>query len=137
MRHSSKVGLSLLVGLISACGGGEAPTVTSTLRDSAGVVIAENAGFPALNGGGWSVDTTPSLSIGVVEGEEAYQLMAVVGAHRSPDGTIAILDNGTRTQMTVKPGDRVLFGRFAGTEIEIDGLKNLILREDDILAIIE
>jgi len=48
-----------------------------------------------------------------------------------------IADNGTKTEMTVKPGDKVLFGKYAGTEIKIDGLENLILREDDILGIIE
>jgi hypothetical protein len=101
-----RVGLSLLVGLIAACAGDEAVTVTTTHRDSAGVAIVESAGLPPLNGGGWSVDTIPFLSIGTVEGEEAYELMGVVGAHRSGDGTIAVLDNGT-TNVRVFDGSGV------------------------------
>jgi chaperonin GroES len=39
--------------------------------------------------------------------------------------------------MTVKEGDRVLFSKYAGTEVKIDGEEHLIMREDDILGIIE
>ena len=39
--------------------------------------------------------------------------------------------------MELKKGDRVLFGKYAGTEIKIDGVENLFLREDDILGVIE
>lgn len=39
--------------------------------------------------------------------------------------------------LTVKPGDRVLFGKYSGEEIKLDGEEHLILREDDILAILE
>ncbi len=39
--------------------------------------------------------------------------------------------------MDVKAGDRVLFGKYAGTEIKIDGEEHLIMREDDILGVIE
>ena len=47
------------------------------------------------------------------------------------------LENGQVIPLTVKEGDRVLFGKYAGTEIKIDGDEHLIMREDDILAIIE
>jgi chaperonin GroES len=46
-------------------------------------------------------------------------------------------DKGERSPMDVKVGDRVLFAKYAGTEIKHDGTKNLIMRESDILAIIE
>jgi chaperonin GroES len=46
-------------------------------------------------------------------------------------------DNGTRVAPEVKAGDRVLFGKYAGTEVKIDGVEHLIMREDDILGIIE
>ncbi|MFA5032383.1 MAG: co-chaperone GroES [bacterium] len=46
-------------------------------------------------------------------------------------------DKGTRHKPEIKTGDRVLFGKYAGTEIEIDGEECLIMNEDDILAIIE
>lgn len=50
------------------------------------------------------------------------------------DGKVA--DNGTRVALTVKEGDRVLFGKYSGTEIALGGSEHLILREDEILAII-
>ena len=46
-------------------------------------------------------------------------------------------DKGDVKPLTVKVGDRVLFGKYAGTEIKVDGADRLILREDDILGIIE
>jgi chaperonin GroES len=46
-------------------------------------------------------------------------------------------DNGERSPMAVKAKDRILFGKYAGTEIKIDGVEHLIMREDDILGIIE
>jgi chaperonin GroES len=46
-------------------------------------------------------------------------------------------DNGKRIPLDVKKGDRVLFGKYAANEIKIDGVEHLIMREDDILGIIE
>ncbi len=45
-------------------------------------------------------------------------------------------DNGNRIALEVKENDRVLFGKYSGSEINIDGVEHLIMREDDILAII-
>jgi chaperonin GroES len=45
-------------------------------------------------------------------------------------------DNGNKMEMTVKVGDRVLFAKYAGTEIKFDGQEYLIMREDDILGVI-
>jgi len=47
-----------------------------------------------------------------------------------------LLDNGTRITPAVKAGETVLFGKYAGTEIKIDGEEYLILREDDIFGVI-
>ena len=47
-----------------------------------------------------------------------------------------ISDNGNKIEMSVKKGDKVLYGKYAGTEVTIDGEDYLILRESDILAII-
>lgn len=44
-------------------------------------------------------------------------------------------EKGKRIPLDVKKGDRVLFGKYAGNEIKIDGVEHLIMREDDILAI--
>ncbi|OFV95799.1 MAG: co-chaperone GroES [Acidobacteria bacterium RIFCSPLOWO2_02_FULL_61_28] len=51
-------------------------------------------------------------------------------------GNGKILDNGTRVAMDVKAGDRVLFGKYSGSEIKVDGQEYLIMREDDILGIL-
>ena len=48
-----------------------------------------------------------------------------------------VTDDGTKIPMEVKVGDRILFGKYSGTEIKIDGEEHLIMREDDILGIIE
>ncbi|MHB8111151.1 MAG: co-chaperone GroES [Syntrophorhabdaceae bacterium] len=47
------------------------------------------------------------------------------------------LESGQKAALTVKPGDKILFGKYSGTEIKVDGEEHLILREDDVLAIIE
>jgi chaperonin GroES len=46
-------------------------------------------------------------------------------------------DEGVRRALDVKAGDQILFGKYAGTEIKIDGEDLIIMREDDILAVIE
>ena len=52
-------------------------------------------------------------------------------------GTVIAVGNGTKDHaMTVKVGDTVLYGKYAGTELKLEGTDYLIMREDDILAII-
>ena len=48
-----------------------------------------------------------------------------------------LLDNGSRSQMTVKVGDKVMFKKYSPDEIKVDGEEYLIINENDILAIIE
>ena len=53
-------------------------------------------------------------------------------------GTVKAVGNGTKDEaMVVKEGDLVLYGKYAGTELEIDGAKYLMMRQSDILAILE
>lgn len=52
-------------------------------------------------------------------------------------GSGKAMEDGSKRPLDVKKGDRVLFGKYAGTEITIEGQEVLIMREDDILAIIE
>jgi len=52
-----------------------------------------------------------------------------VGSGKREDGKVLALD--------VKKGDRVLFGKYSGSEIKLDGVEHLILREEDILGVIE
>jgi len=51
-------------------------------------------------------------------------------------GTGKMLDNGDRQKMQVVEGDKILFSKYSGTEVKIDGEEHLILREDDILAVV-
>ncbi len=48
-----------------------------------------------------------------------------------------LLDTGKKQPLEVKNGDKILFGKYAGTDIQIEGEEHLIMREDDIIAIIE
>ncbi len=48
-----------------------------------------------------------------------------------------IKEDGTKIPMEVKVGDRILFAKYAGTEVKIDGEEHLMMKEDDVLAIIE
>jgi chaperonin GroES len=52
-------------------------------------------------------------------------------------GTGKVLDNGTRLEMELKTGDKVIFSRYAGTEVKVKGEEYLILRQDDVLALVQ
>ena len=56
-------------------------------------------------------------------------MVVAVGSGKREDGKVLALD--------VKAGDKVLFGKYSGTEIDLDGDEHLIMREDDILGIVE
>lgn len=57
------------------------------------------------------------------------KVTAVGSGKRLEDGTLVALD--------VKAGDRILFGKYAGTEIKVDGVEHIIVREDEVLGVIE
>ena len=52
-------------------------------------------------------------------------------------GAGKVQEDGTVRKMAIKAGDRILFTKYSGNEIKIDGTEHLILREDDILAVLE
>jgi len=52
-------------------------------------------------------------------------------------GNGRVLENGTNQPLDIKKGDRVLFSKYSGTEINLDGTEHLIIREDDVLGVIE
>lgn len=53
-------------------------------------------------------------------------------------GTVLAIGDGTADEkMVVKPGDEVLYGKYAGTEVELDGEKLMIMRQSDVLGIFE
>jgi chaperonin GroES len=52
-------------------------------------------------------------------------------------GTGKVKDEGKRTPLDVKEGDTILFGKYSGQEIKVDGDEHLIMREDEVLAVLE
>ena len=52
-------------------------------------------------------------------------------------GAGRLTEKGETVPLTVKPGDKILFGKYAGDEVKLDGADHIILRESDILAILE
>lgn len=52
-------------------------------------------------------------------------------------GSGKILEDGSRRPLEVKVGDRILFGKWSGTEVKIDGIEQLLVKEDEVLAIME
>ena len=51
-------------------------------------------------------------------------------------GNGKILENGTRVPLDVKEGDRILFGKYSGSEVKVDGEEFLILRDDEVLGVL-
>ena len=52
-------------------------------------------------------------------------------------GNGKILDNGEKRALDIKVGDNILFGKYSGTEVKVDGEELLVMREEDIMAVIE
>jgi chaperonin GroES len=52
-------------------------------------------------------------------------------------GNGKLLDNGDMRPLDLKKGDKVLFGKYSGTEVKVDGEELLVMREDDVMAVIE
>ena len=52
-------------------------------------------------------------------------------------GTGKVKDDGKRTPLDVKEGDTILFGKYSGQEIKLDGEEHLIMREDEVLSVLE
>lgn len=52
-------------------------------------------------------------------------------------GSGKVLEDGSLRKPTVKPGDKVLFSKYSGTEVKLDGEEHLIMREEDLLAVLE
>lgn len=80
------------------------------------------------------VDTEEKTAGGIILPDSAQEkpmegeVLAVGGGYKSDDGTVRALD--------VKAGDRVLFGKWSGTEVKVDGDDLLIMKESDILGVI-
>jgi chaperonin GroES len=85
------------------------------------------------------------IVIELIESEEksAFGIVLPDSAKEKPQegkvlavGTGRVLENGARVELDVKEGDKIIFSKYAGTEVKYEGNEFLILRENDILAII-
>lgn len=85
------------------------------------------------------------IVIELIEAEEktAFGIVLPDSAKEKPQegkvvavGTGRVLDNGSRVELDVKEGDKIIFSKYAGTEVKYEGNEFLILRENDILAIV-
>ncbi len=81
------------------------------------------------------VDEEDTTTGGIIIPDSAKEkpqegLVAAVGPGKT-------LENGDIAEIGVKPGDRILFSKYAGTDVEVDGSEHIIIREDDVLAIFE
>ncbi len=81
---------------VASCSVSDSPSVTTTTRDSAGITIVENSSSTGAGLPIWRFVEPPSVEIGVLEGDPAYQLNGVVGAIRLTDGRIVVADGGSR-----------------------------------------
>jgi hypothetical protein len=86
--------IALLVTL-AACGGEGAGSSGAVTRDSAGILIVENAAPQWPEGSGWQLSEEPALSIGELEGDPSYQLYQVQDARRLSDGRIVVANSGS------------------------------------------
>ncbi len=80
------------------------------------------------------IEETESIKGGIIIPDTAKEkpqegVVAAVGKGK-------ILDDGTRQNMEVKAGDHILFGKYSGTDIKVEGDEYLILREEEVLGIL-
>jgi len=87
-------------------------------------IIVERVEEETTTAGGIIIPDTVSK-----EKPQEGKIIAAGKGKVTPEGKVLPLD--------VKPGDRVLFGKYAGSEVKIDGVEYLIMREDDILGVVE
>jgi hypothetical protein len=133
----SCVGLVLLGGCTPSSESAESLLVTSEVVDSAGVRIVTNRAPAWSTGAAWSVDSTPRVSIGVVEGDEAYMLFRVSSATRLANGSVAIGNSGTREVRVYGPdGTHVrTIGRDGDGPGEFRAVSQLYASSGDTLVV--
>lgn len=96
MRSLSPPAITILLAFaLSACGAGERAATGHVVRDSAGIAIIENASPVWTEATRWRVAAEPEVEIGVLEGEEAYQLNQVRGATILADGRLVVSNAGS------------------------------------------
>lgn len=116
--------ITLIPTALAACGG-DSSAPGSVARDSAGVRIVQSERPVWKDGEGWTVGEAPSLDIGVVDGEAAYQLDGVRSVARLSDGRILVANAGTHQLRLFAPDGKHLLsmGREGGGPGEFQGLE--------------
>lgn len=117
-----------LVLAVGACGPGRGGEMAGpSVWDSAGVEIVENRAPRWGEGEGWVVGSEPTLRVGVVEGDEAYQFSQITGVVRLADGGVAVADGGSSQVRFFGPDGRhfATVGRAGGGPGEFTGLSAL------------
>jgi len=102
-----------------------------------------------MEGGGFKMEVVPlgdRVLVKPLEAEEKTKggiVLPDTAKEKPQEGEVIavgdgkLLDNGQKVPLQVKKGDRVLYGKYSGTEVKIDGVDHLIVREEDILAIVK
>ncbi|HST61024.1 MAG TPA: hypothetical protein VLK84_20135, partial [Longimicrobium sp.] len=114
-----------LLPVLAACDGGDSAASGATVTDSAGVRIVQSDRPAWKDGKGWRVGDAPSLDIGVMDGEAAYQLDGVRSVARLSDGRILVASSGS-SDLRLFGADgrhRVSMGREGGGPGEFRGLE--------------
>jgi hypothetical protein len=118
MKRSRHQWIAFALLLSSGCGGEGANGATAVVvRDSAGITIVESPAELAERDAGWTVASEPELSVGVVEGDDVYQLFRIQGAAQLGDGTLVVVNGGTQELRFYDPAGRhvrTVGGRGAG-----------------------
>ena len=100
------------------------------------VVLDKKFGSPLITKDGVTVAKEIELKE-PLENMGAQMVREVASKTSDVAGDGRVLDSGTKVALDVKVGDRILFGKYSGTEIEVDGEEVVIVREDEVLAIVE
>lgn len=127
----------LTIPLVAACTDAGLDTAAVAVRDSAGVVIIENARPEWADGAEWRVAAEPDLSIGAVAGEDAYLLDRVAHALRQSNGRIVVFNGGTQELRYYDAGGGYLYsvgGRGDGPG-EFQGARRLFRAPGDSLVV--
>jgi hypothetical protein len=131
-----RIGYLPLLACLAACGSDSERSARPLVRDSAGIHIVENSTPRWPEGSGWRLSEEPTLDIGVLEGDPAYQLYRVADAVKMSDGRIAVANSGTHEIRFYDAPGRFLAsaGREGGGPGEFEGLSRLWTHADSLLA---
>ncbi|UCF40978.1 MAG: hypothetical protein JSW43_01150 [Gemmatimonadota bacterium] len=135
-RRPPAVGILSVLALLGGCTGADGE-VGYSVRDSSGVTIVENASGTWSADDGWRIAVEPRVDIGMLDGEEPYQLFQVSGAVRLADGRIVVANGGSRELRYFDARGRYLksAGRKGGGPGEFEGVGAPVVVGTDTIAV--